>query len=119
MAIQIFGSSKSFDTKKALRWFAERRIPVQEVNLKDKGISAGELESVISCLAKTCGSKTAAVEELIDTTAKDYAAISYLEDSAKPQKLLDNPLLLRQPIVRNGKNAATVGYRPDVWEGWK
>ena len=56
MAIQIFGSSKSFDTKKALRWFAERRIPVQEVNLKDKGISAGELESVISCLAKTCGS---------------------------------------------------------------
>ena len=51
MAIQIFGSSKSFDTKKALRWFAERRIPVQEVSLKDKGISAGELESVISCLS--------------------------------------------------------------------
>lgn len=119
MAIQIFGSSKSFDTKKALRWFAERRIPVQEVSLKDKGISAGELESVISCLAKTCGSRMAAVEELIDNTAKDYAAISYLEDSAKPQKLLDNPLLLRQPIVRNGKNAATVGYRPDVWEDWK
>ena len=56
MAIQIFGSSKNFDTKKALRWFAERRIPVQEVSLKNKGISAGELESVISCLAKTCGS---------------------------------------------------------------
>ena len=56
MAIQIFGSSKIFDTKKALRWFAERRIPVQEVSLKDKGISAGELESVIFCLAKTCGS---------------------------------------------------------------
>ena len=93
MAIQIFGSSKSFDTKKALRWFAERRIPVQEVSLKDKGISAGELESVISCLAKTCGSRMAAVEELIDTTAKDYAIIAYLEDSAKPQKLLDNPLL--------------------------
>ena len=51
MAIQIFGSSKSFDTKKARRWFAERRIPVQEVSLKDKGISAGELESVISCLS--------------------------------------------------------------------
>lgn len=51
MAIQIFGSSKSFDTKKALRWFAERRIPVQEVSLKDKGISAGEPESVISCLS--------------------------------------------------------------------
>ena len=72
-----------------------------------------------SCLAKTCGSRMAAVEELIDNTAKDYAAISYLEDSAKPQKLLDNPLLLRQPIVRNGKTAATVGYRPDVWEEWK
>ena len=62
MAIQIFGNSKSFDTKKAERWFAERRIPVQMVNLKDKGISNGELDSVISCLAKTCGSRMDAIE---------------------------------------------------------
>ncbi len=119
MAIQIFGSEKSFDTKKAQRWFAERRIPVQAVDLKARGISGGELESVISCLAKTSGSRTDAVEALIDIKAKDYASIAYLDDSAKPQKLLDNPMLLRQPIVRNGKTAATVGYRPDVWEGWK
>ena len=119
MAIQIFGSSKSFDTKKAERWFAERRVSVQVVNLKDKGISAGELESVIGCLAKTAGSRMEAVEALIDTKAKDYASIAYLADEAKAEKLLENPLLLRQPIVRNGKTAATVGYCPEVWEGWK
>ena len=119
MAIQIFGNSKSFDTKKAERWFAERRIPVQMVNLKDKGISNGELNSVISCLAKACGSRMDAIEELIDKNAKEYASIAYLEDSAKAQKLLDNPMLLKQPIVRNGKTAATVGYCPEVWEGWK
>ena len=119
MPIQIFGSGKNFDTKKAHRWFAERRIPVQVVNLKDKGISAGELESIIGCLAKTAGSRTAAVEALIDTKAKDYASIAYLVDEDKAEKLLENPLLLCQPIVRNGKTAATVGYRPDIWEGWK
>lgn len=118
MAIQIFGTTKNFDTKKAERWFSERRIPVQVVNLKDKGISGGELESVISCLAKTCGSRMDAIESLIDEKSKDYASIAYLEDSAKAEKLLENPLLLKQPIVRNGKNAATVGYCPEVWEGW-
>ncbi|MBO5692122.1 MAG: ArsC family transcriptional regulator, partial [Spirochaetaceae bacterium] len=71
------------------------------------------------CLAKACGSRMDAIEELIDKNAKDYASIAYLEDSAKTQKLLDNPMLLKQPIVRNGKTAATVGYCPEVWEGWK
>ena len=60
-----------------------------------------------------------AIEELIDKNAKEYASIAYLEDSAKAQKLLDNPMLLKQPIVRNGKTAATVGYCPEVWEVWK
>ena len=119
MAIQIFGTTKNFDTKKAERWFAERRIPVQVVNLKDKGISGGELESVISCLAKLYGSRLDAIESLIDEKSKDYVSIAYLEDGAKAEKLLENPLLLKQPIVRNGKNAATVGYCPEVWVGWK
>lgn len=117
--IQIFGSSKSFDTKKAERWFAERRINVQLINLKDKGISAGELESVIGCLAKSKGSRLEAINALIDTKAKNYALIAYLEDSAKEEKLLNNPMLLKQPIVRNGKTAATVGYCPEIWESWK
>ncbi|MBP3415784.1 MAG: ArsC family transcriptional regulator [Spirochaetaceae bacterium] len=119
MAIQIFGTTKNFDTKKAERWFAERRIPVQVVNLKEKGISGGELENVISCLAKNCGSRMDAVESLIDERSKDYASIAYLEDGAKAEKLLENPLHLKQPIVRNGKNAATVGYCPKIWEGWQ
>lgn len=118
MGIQIFGTSKSFDTKKAERWFAERRIPVQSVSLKDKGISAGELESVINCLAKSSGSRMAAVERLVDEKAKDYASVAYLDDEDKVQKLLENPLLLRQPIVRNGKVSATVGFCPDEWQSW-
>ena len=60
-----------------------------------------------------------AVESLIDERSKDYASIAYLEDGAKAEKLLENPLLLKQPIVRNGKNAATVGYCPKIWEGWQ
>lgn len=118
MGIQIFGNPKSFDTKKAERWFAERRIPVQSINLRDKGISAGELENDITCLSKSCGSRAAAVERLIDESAKDYASIAYLDEADKAEKLLECPTLLRQPIVRNGKAAATVGFCPDIWQEW-
>ncbi|MCQ2242062.1 ArsC family transcriptional regulator [Treponema sp.] len=118
MAIQIFGTAKSFDVKKAERYFAERRIPVQKIDLKEKGISKGELESVIACLSKKAGSRTAAVELLADKKNKDYANFAYLDDSEKESKLLENPTLMIQPIVRNGKDAATVGYDPDTWKNW-
>lgn len=118
MAIQIFGTTKSFDTKKAERWFSERRIQAQVINLKEKGMSKGELESVIACLTKMTGSKEKALEELIDSQGKDYASIAYLDDEDKFEKLLENPLLLKQPIVRNGKTAATVGYQTKIWETW-
>ena len=119
MAIQIFGTAKSFDTKKAERWFSDRRIPFQRIDLKEKGISDGEMDSVVACLAKTAGSRAAAVEALIDTKNKDYAAIAYLDDEDKLQKLLDNPLLMNMPVVRNGKTAATVGFKPEMWQTWQ
>jgi arsenate reductase (glutaredoxin) len=116
--IQIFGIAKSFDTKKAERWFTDRRIPFQPVDLKEKGISRGELDSIVACLSVTFGGKTAVVESLIDTKNRDYASIAYLDNDDKIEKLLENPLLLRMPLVRNGRTAATVGYQPDVWENW-
>ena len=118
MSIQIFGTAKSFDTKKAERYFSERRIPFQKVDLKEKGISKGELESVISLIAKRAGSRAEAIELLADKKSKDYASFAYLDDGDKEEKLLENPLLLAQPICRNGKLDATVGYSPEVWKNW-
>ena len=93
MNIQIFGKSKCFDTKKAERWFKERRIRFQSIDLGKYGISPGELKSVLNAVG---------LEAL---------------DADKVEKLLDNPRLLKTPIVRNGRQA-TVGYCPEVWQGW-
>ena len=109
MNIQIFGKSKCFDTKKAERWFKERRIKFQAVDLGKYGMSAGALKSVVNAVG---------LENLIDQKHPDAALLNYLAyDADKVEKLLDNPKLLRTPIVRNGKQA-TVGYCPDVWESW-
>ena len=110
MNIQIFGTSKCFDTKKAQRFFKERGIKFQFVNLAEKGISRGELENA----ARAVGG----VDLLINTAHKDYAMIAYLLPEARKEKLLENPLLLKTPIVRNGK-LATVGYCPDQWKKWE
>ena len=103
MNIQIFGTNKSFDTKKAQRWFKERRIKFQMVDLKEKGLAVGGWQA------------------LVDETAKDQdtlALLRWLDESQQADKLFENQQLLRQPIVRNGR-AATVGYRPEVWEKWE
>ena len=118
MAVQIFGTSKSFETKKAERYFCERRIAFQKIDLKEKGLSKGELESVISSIAKRAGDRQAAIDSLADKKNKDYASFAYLDDSEKEEKLLENPLLLVQPIVRNGKTDATIGYQPEIWKNW-
>lgn len=118
MAVQIFGTSKSFETKKAERYFSERRIAFQKIDLKEKGLSKGELESVISSIAKRAGDRQAAIDSLADKKNKDYASFAYLDDSEKEEKLLENPLLLVQPIVRNGKTDATIGYQPEIWKNW-
>ncbi len=113
MNIQIFGTKKSFDTKKAQRYFKERRIKFQFIDLKEKGMSKGELESVMRCVG--------GIDGVLDRDAKDQdavALIAYLAESQKFEKLLENQQVLREPIVRNGRQA-TVGYQPDVWKGWE
>lgn len=113
MNIQIFGTKKSFDTKKAQRYFKERRIKFQFIDLKEKGMSKGKLESVMRCVG--------GIDGVLDRDAKDQdtvALITYLAESQKFEKLLENQQVLREPIVRNGRQA-TVGYQPDVWKGWE
>lgn len=118
--IQIFGTNKSFDTKSAQRFFKERRIAFQFVDLKEKEMSEGEFDSVVSTVARAEGSRAQAIEAMIDKKSKDYASIAYLDDSEKEEKLFENQAkLLKQPICRNGKTDATVGMAQKVWEGWK
>jgi len=105
MNIQIFGKSKCFDTKKAERYFKERGIKFQSV---DKGLSKGELKSVISAVG---------MDSLINEKSGDYHLFMYLTDDNKIEKLVECPSLLKTPIVRNGKEA-TVGYKPEIWKGW-
>ncbi len=110
MNIQIFGASKCFDTKKAERYFKERRIKYQAIDLYKFGISKGELTSVLRCVK---------LDELINPKHPDAVLLSYLaDDGAKIEKILDDPRLLRTPIVRNGKQA-TLGYQPEVWKTWE
>jgi arsenate reductase-like glutaredoxin family protein len=110
MNIQIFGKSKCFDTKKAERWFKERRIKFQSIDLVRYGMSRGEFSSVKSAVG---------LGAMIDPDARDAEILRYLAyDADKEEKLLENPALIKTPIVRNGRKA-TVGYCPDVWKDWE
>lgn len=111
MNIQIFGKSKSFDTKKAERWFKERRIKYQYIDLNTKGLSAGEYRSVKQAVG---------YDALVDRESRGYRelGLDYYRPADAEEKLLENPELFRAPIVRNGKQA-TVGYCPEVWETWE
>ncbi len=111
MNIQIFGARKSFDTKKAERWFKERRIKYQYIDLDSKGLSPGEYRSIRAAVG---------YDALVDRDSPDYRelGIDYLLPQAAEEKLLENPWLFLAPIVRNGRQA-TVGYCPDVWKTWE
>jgi len=110
MNIQIFGKSKCFDTKKAERYFKERRIKYQLVDVIKFGMSLGELGSVKNAVG---------LEAMIDESDADYPLIKYLaSNEAKLDKLFEQPYLIKTPIVRNGKQA-TVGFCPDVWKTWQ
>ena len=113
MNIQIFGKSKCFDTKKAERWFKERRIKFQAIDLKKYGMSDKEFDSVLRAMG--------GIDNLIDWDSKhpDITLMKYMDDKiAKEDKVFDNPELMKTPIVRNGK-LATAGYHPEVWETWE
>ena len=113
MNIQIFGTNKSFDSKKAERYFKERRIKYQFIDMKEKGLSKGEFKSVCQAVG--------GYEKLIDPDCKDknlLALLEYISAEDKMDKILENQKVIKIPIVRNGKQA-TVGYQPDVWKDWK
>ena len=113
MNIQIFGKSKCFDTKKAERYFKERRIKFQSIDLKKYGMSPKEFDSVLRAVG--------GIDNLIDWDAKSdqVTLMRYMEDKvAKEDKVFDDPMLMKTPVVRNGKQA-TVGYCPEVWAKWE
>ena len=113
MNIQIFGTKKSSDTRKAERYFKERRIKFQSVDLKEKGLSKGEFMSVMQAVG--------GLEKMIDPDCKDkdlLALIKYITESDRAEKVFENQQVLKQPIVRNGRQA-TVGYVPEVWKNWQ
>jgi arsenate reductase-like glutaredoxin family protein len=107
--IQIFGKSKCFDTKKAERYFKERGLKTHNIDLLQKGLSKGELTSVVGAVG---------LDVLANVKSADYTLFMYLTTEGKLDKLLESPALLNTPIVRNGKQA-TVGYCPDVWKKWE
>lgn len=113
MNIQIFGKSKCFDTKKAERWFKERRVKYQSIDLVKYGMAGKEFDSVLRAVG--------GVDNLIDweNKSQEITNMRYMDDKiAKEDKIFDDPSLMRTPIVRNGKQA-TVGYCPEIWEKWE
>lgn len=113
MNIQIFGTKKCNDTKKAQRYFKERGIKFQFINLQEKELSKGEFNSVKQAVG--------GVDAMLDDGCKDkdtYALVQYLIGDAKLEKILENPQILKTPIVRNGKQA-TIGNHPEIWKTWQ
>ena len=112
MNIQIFGTKKCADTRKAERFFKERGIKYQFVDMKEKGMSKGEFLSV----AQVNGG----MDQMINWEEKDkdtLALLKYIAEEDKLEKILANPQVIKTPVVRNGKKS-TLGYQPDVWKGW-
>ena len=113
MNIQIFGTKKSFDSKKAERYFKERGIKYQFIDMKEKGLSNGEFYSVCQSIG--------GYEQLLDPNCRDkdlLALVTYIAEEDRAEKILENQQVIRTPIVRNGKQA-TVGYQPDIWKKWE
>ena len=113
MNIQIFGTKKSSDTRKAERFFKERGIRFQSIDLKEKGLSKGEFSSVLQAVG--------GLDALIDQNARDkdlLTLIRYLAEEDKENKVCEDQTILKRPIVRNGR-AATAGYAPEIWKTWE
>ena len=112
MNIQIFGTKKCNETKKAERFFKERGIKYQFVDMKKKGMSKGEFNSVAQA--------NGGLDHMINWEGKDQnllALIKYIANEDKLEKVLEIPQVIKTPVVRNGKQS-TLGYQPDVWKKW-
>ena len=129
MNIQIFGTKKCNDTKKAERFFKERGIKYQFIDMKEKGMSKGEFTSVAQAngglenminwegRTKSGGLRSCADRSGAETDKDILALIKYIADEDKLEKILENQQVIKTPVVRNGKQS-TLGYQPDVWKGW-
>ena len=112
MNIQIYCVKKNFDAQKAERYFKERRIPFQALDLKKHKLGEREIRLMISAIG---------IEKLIDREdkkVKEHPACYYDREELPIPAIQENPWLLRLPIVRNG-NKMTLGYQPDVWAQWE
>lgn len=112
MNIQIFGTRKCFDTRKAERYFKERNVRYQFIDMKEKGLSKGEYNGIKSAVGGR--------EAMLNPECKDkelLALIQYLAEEDKDEKILENQKILKTPIVRNGRKA-TIGYQPEIWKTW-
>jgi len=112
MNIQIFGTKKCNETKKAQRYFKERGIKFQFIDMNEKEISKGEFRSVSQAVG--------GINAMINGNCKNkdaLALVKYISEDEREEKLLANQQVIKTPIVRNGKQA-TVGYAPEVWKGW-
>ena len=113
MNIQIFGTKKSADTRKAERFFKERRINYHFIDMKEKGMSKGEFTSVAQAVG--------GIDNLINENCKDkdtVALIQHMSGEDRLEKILENQQIIKTPVVRNGKTA-TLGYCPEAWKDWK
>ena len=113
MNIQIFGTKKCNDTKKAERFFKERGIKYQFIDMKEKGMSKGKFTSDAQA--------NGGIDAMLDPNCKDqdtFALIRYIAEEDKLEKILENPQVIKTPVVRNGKQS-TLGYQPDVWKKWE
>ncbi len=112
MTVQVFGTKKSADTRKALRFFAERRVQVHFVDLAQRAASPGELRRFVQKFG---------VQALVDREAKRFRELglgaAHLSDERWLEKLAAEPLLLRQPLVRND-NQLTIGDAEPTWREW-
>ena len=111
MNIQIFGRKKCFDTKKAERFFKERKVNYQFIDINEKPMSKGEMNNVLRCVD---------VNELINNKSKDYTKLNFNNIRSKEVKtelLLENQSVINTPVVRNGREA-TVGFKEEIWKKW-
>ena len=112
MNIQIYAAKKNFDVQKAERYFKERRIPFQSLDLKKHRLGEREIRLMLNA---------AGMENLLDREdkrVKEHPACYYDRAELLIPAIQESPWLLKTPIVRNG-NQITIGFRPEIWDLWK
>jgi arsenate reductase-like glutaredoxin family protein len=112
MDVQVFGTKKSADTRKALRFFAERRVRTHFVDLAERAASRGELMRFVQMFGATA---------LVDESSKRFSDLGLRTARYGDERwvaiLVDEPLLLKMPLVRHG-NALTIGAAEEMWKSW-